>query len=306
MDDHGATPETLPFGEGTITVVELLVPWVERQHGKLRGCLGDVSGAPAVHQARVACRRLRSVLGAYRAVTPADAGRVRRGLRDLGQTLGDLRDLDVIDGLLTMHAAVADEARAGWRAALAGDRERGLVRARQALADAPAGRTLALLQKLTDPSGWPGSEAQSARDLSEVCLSSELHRVLERASGPPSDPELLHEVRKAAKRLRYTAEVASRVLPAAGAVATEAERLQEVLGSNQDDVAAARWLARLADRTADVGLAEESRAAAVRLLAGSTTGTDPDRGEYEAALAPLVVRAGPDVTRRGPESSQAR
>ena len=69
-----------------------------------------------------------------------------------------------------------------------------------------------------------------------------------RAATEPAEREHeLHEVRKAAKRLRYAAESA---VPALGADAKElvaaAEQVQEVLGEYQDSVVARQLLRQLA------------------------------------------------------------
>jgi CHAD domain-containing protein len=61
-----------------------------------------------------------------------------------------------------------------------------------------------------------------------------LTRAVELAVGH-EDPEALHEVRKAAKRLRYTADVAVPVLgEPVRALVTGLKEVQEVLGQRQD------------------------------------------------------------------------
>jgi CHAD domain-containing protein len=56
----------------------------------------------------------------------------------------------------------------------------------------------------------------------------------------------LHKTRKAAKRLRYTAEAAEPVLgKPVGKVADRAKKLQDVLGDNQDGVVAAERLEQI-------------------------------------------------------------
>ena len=67
-----------------------------------------------------------------------------------------------------------------------------------------------------------------------------------RADGVDRD-RLLHETRKAAKRLRYAAEAARPALGGnARRLAKRAEELQEVLGAHQDDVVTAPVLRRVA------------------------------------------------------------
>jgi CHAD domain-containing protein len=67
----------------------------------------------------------------------------------------------------------------------------------------------------------------------------------------------LHEARKAAKRVRYTAEVAAPVLgPPAEALVTCMKQVQDVLGEAQDTVVTRAWCLRLA--TAAVGAGEDT------------------------------------------------
>jgi CHAD domain-containing protein len=89
----------------------------------------------------------------------------------------------------------------------------------------------------------------------------------------PANVRELHDLRIAAKRLRYTLEVLGPVLgPAAGVVEDEARALQDVLGEVHDcDVLAPRLEAELAkllaeDATAVAALAEGDPNAAARVL----------------------------------------
>ena len=81
---------------------------------------------------------------------------------------------------------------------------------------------------------------------------------VERPPTTPSRDRALHDVRKAAKRLRYAAEAATPVLGGgAEELAARAEAVQEVLGEHQDTVvsrAALDDLAHHRDATGPVGL----------------------------------------------------
>ena len=66
--------------------------------------------------------------------------------------------------------------------------------------------------------------------------------------------ELLHETRKAAKRVRYAAESASDTLgPKADALAVRMEEAQETLGAHQDSVVIRTVLRELAADADDAG-----------------------------------------------------
>jgi CHAD domain-containing protein len=77
---------------------------------------------------------------------------------------------------------------------------------------------------------------------------SRVYRAAERAaaSGPEERDARLHDVRKKAKRLRYAAETAASLHPAAQQVARRAEEVQDTLGLRQDAVIAQQQLERFA------------------------------------------------------------
>jgi CHAD domain-containing protein len=102
--------------------------------------------------------------------------------------------------------------------------------------------------------------------------------------GPGRD-EALHEVRKKAKRLRYSAEAATPVLgKRAKTLAKRAKSLQDSLGAHQDTVASRAWLEDLAGRAdGDVGVAF----GAGRLHAREELRAHFAEREYEKALRRL-------------------
>ncbi|TQF73526.1 CHAD domain-containing protein [Rhodococcus spelaei] len=219
----------------------------------------------AVHQMRVATRRLRSVLGTYDSVFARPlANPVRAELRWLGTVLGDARDEEVLaerfDALLAAqraelvrgpvrHRLVAAH-RTGYRtaheevvAALDESRYRDLL---AALGELCTGRR---------PSG-NGSVAKSLRRayrrLDRAGRDAGLRRG-SRESGRQPEPELVHAVRKRAKALRYAAEAVADSRPKVVRVAAAAEDLQTVLGEHQDAVVAQRHLLAAADRARAAG-----------------------------------------------------
>jgi CHAD domain-containing protein len=214
-----------------------------------------------VHQMRVATRRLRATLGSYRPLLASDVtDPLRAELRWLGEVLGALRDSEVQRDHL-------DRALDELVATGAPDLVRGPVRARlrdHALADhlgawtvaleaLDSSRYLDLLDGLTElaaaPPWTPRAEA-SIRDVLWPRVRRDWRRLerLVKAGGP------LHDVRKAAKRVRYAAEplVPSYRRDAEGVV-DAATRIQSVLGDHQDTVTARRQLLEIADEAAGHG-----------------------------------------------------
>ncbi|SFP68552.1 CHAD domain-containing protein [Geodermatophilus dictyosporus] len=234
---------------------------------------GDPEG---VHDLRVACRRLRSILAAFRPVLDRTAtDPVREELRWIGAQLSGARDGEV--ALEHLRAVVADQpvelvrgpVAARLRSTEVADVERGRKAATRALSDR---RHLALLDSLdallTDPplAGAAGEPARAV--LTDAIrragkrLTARTDEAREREAVDPGahqeDTEhALHEARKAAKRVRYTAEVAAPVLGApAEALVTCTKQVQDVLGEAQDTVVTRAWCLRLA--TAAVGAGEDT------------------------------------------------
>ena len=202
----------------------------------------------AVHQARVATRRLRSDLQTFAAsLEPTWRDAVRRELSWLGHTLGTVRDADVLGArleeavaslptqdhrpgrrLLEALAATRAEARAVLLEAMASDRYTALLDALVTAADDPP-----LLADGRDAKG-----AVAVRGLVE-------HRwdKVRRAARDAEDDAGLHAVRIAVKRARYAAEAGRPVLGKKGAaVAGALADVQTVLGDLQDAVVAETWL----------------------------------------------------------------
>lgn len=204
----------------------------------------------AVHQARVATRRLRSDLATFRPLL--DRGWVADVRAELGWLAGELgaaRDADVLMERLRGHTEQlggADAAAASCLLRLLGD-ERTTAGARAAAAlDTP--RYVALLDQLVGASQIPPLTERADRRADHVVprLVGKAWRQLADAvdqAGDDPPAELLHEVRKKAKRCRYACEAA------AGVCGKDAKRLaaavagiQEVLGDLQDAAVAEGWL----------------------------------------------------------------
>ncbi|PWW22139.1 CHAD domain-containing protein [Geodermatophilus normandii] len=234
---------------------------------------GDPEG---VHDLRVACRRLRSILAAFRSVLDRTAtDPVRDELQWIGAELSGARDGEVaLEHLKAVVAAqpvvlVRGPVAARLQQTEVADVERGRRAAVRALSDR---RHLALLDTLdallADPplaeaAGEPGRTVLAdAVKRTGKRLRARIDEARAREADDPGAHEeesehALHEVRKAAKRVRYTAEVAAPLLgaPAEALVACMKE-VQDVLGEAQDTVVARQWCLRLA--AAAVGAGEDT------------------------------------------------
>lgn len=209
----------------------------------------------SVHQVRVAARRLRSAILSYHPLLERDARAVGAELRWFGQELSELRDIEIMGPYL--HDA-SDQL--SWSAGSALD---DLIGTAQRAAERRAGvafdstRFAALRLRLRSMLEYPmltEAARTSAADYGpdRVRRSAERlrHRIDVVTVAAPRMPDTrLHDVRKAAKRLRYTVEVTAAYLgPSGDDLRTQAESVQTVLGQHQDRLVAAGWWRRLADR----------------------------------------------------------
>jgi len=227
----------------------------------LRDSQVRVGSAEGVHQARVACRRLRSALATYRPLvdrTVTDP--LRAELQWLGRELAGARDAKVVRQRL---AGLLDEEPPG----LAGRVERARLRstyderARAAQAEVlevlDSDRYLALLDglvRLVEAPPWTEVADRRARDVLPGRVRRDFRRLRRSVAALEDAPErdpAMHRARKDAKRLRYAAETLEPVWGKnARRLAKEAKRLTTHLGDRQDTVVSRQHLVEIA-READ-------------------------------------------------------
>lgn len=221
----------------------------------------------AVHDMRVATRRLRSALRAYRRLLDREAvAPLAAELQWLTRELGVDRDREVLDERLT---AAVDALPAPLltgpvrrRLTLWTGARRGSTRPRVAAA-LDSRRYLDLLTALdaflADPPLRKAAARKPAKPLAKA-LDKEfarLSRLMEHALALDPGPErdtALHEARKKAKRTRYAAEAARPALGGpARRLAEDAKSLQRPLGEHQDTVMAREALLDIASDAAEAG-----------------------------------------------------
>ncbi|WP_017626901.1 CYTH and CHAD domain-containing protein [Nocardiopsis chromatogenes] len=257
----------------------------------------------AVHQMRVATRRIRTVLQGFPSVVDRTAVRgTAAALRELAASLGTARDLEVLRE--RFRARLAELPPRAGGVALTADWldafDRRLQEARRKSVRALDGpEYFALLDELdrlrTAPltgrrADDPAQKVMKAQLGDAVDRMRTLHERALAAGHGPGRGEAWHEVRKAAKRVRYTAMAAEPVL---GKRATRLRRwtaaLQEVLGDHQDGVAALRFIAVSGGRIAGAAPDRASASATLAALAGAETAAAP----YLLAEAQRVWESGP-------------
>ncbi|QLY33444.1 CHAD domain-containing protein [Nocardia huaxiensis] len=228
----------------------------------------------SVHSMRVATRRLRSVVKSYRRILRRKpAAEITDELRWLAGLLGVARDAEVkadrFEKLLGDHSgalARADAKNGGKRspkakrsgeasfgADLVAKERRIYAGAHAAVLDAfDSRRYTALTERLHDLIDNPPlrhSEADKpAADLFATVLRHDFRALrrlvrIEPTLTEEQRVEHLHDIRKAAKRLRYSAEAAAAVLgEPATLLSRNAKHLQGVLGDHRDAIEAAAAL----------------------------------------------------------------
>jgi CHAD domain-containing protein len=207
--------------------------------------LRDHDDVRSVHRMRVGLRRLRSVVQGFAGLMQDEATALADDLRWVAGQLGAVRDLDVLDARITaavrtlpaedlvgpvarhLHETLnlrRSYAGDDWQRAWADDRYQRVM--------------VAVARWHAEPPVDVEAEASPSKILSRATA-----RVNRRLAGARTDPERWHDARKAAKRLRYVAEVVAPLTSSAAGTAKRAKRLQTQLGEHQDATVAAQLLA---------------------------------------------------------------
>ena len=261
LADRVPAPPQRPVADADASAGDVVLAYLAEQADAIRATdpLVRRGIGEGVHDMRVACRRMRSTLQTFRPLLDrARTDDLVAELRWFAGELGGARDLEVQEERIgAAVAALPPELAVGPVAV----RTTRFFAGRRAGAADTAGaaldgdRYVALLDAvdalLADP---PLTEraAEPARTVLPQLLGRALRRTRAayRAAhavppGPQRD-EAVHDMRKAAKRLRYAAELAE---PALGRPATELRKavkeVQELLGEHQDSVVARGLLLEL-------------------------------------------------------------
>jgi len=260
---NGSSAPQAPTEVGP-TPTELILRYARAQRDTVRWTEASARrGDPeAVHDMRVAIRRLRSTLRTFGGLWDLAAGQwLRAELKWLADRLGPVRDAQVMaDRLAAAVEAEPDELVVGpvaaniqraldadlvngqrhLRAALDTERYRDLLECLDTLLDGGDRKALGSNRKDLSDEGAPGAKWLRQRTRKALLRAEEMladavrHRNSE--PGPAADGKL-HEARKAYKRARYAVEVSR---PAVGKparrLAARLAMVQDILGAHQDAV----------------------------------------------------------------------
>jgi CHAD domain-containing protein len=221
------------------------------------------SGDPeAVHQARVATRKLRSHLRTFGPLLdPEWTEPLRSELGWLALGLGAVRDREVLFERLSERAKSLPPSDLRSATSLLHILQVEIATLRTKLmAELDSVRYVDLLERLvvasSAPATLPDAEGPALTVLPPLAAGPwrRLRSAVKQLPETPTDPEL-HRIRILAKRARYAAEAVAPVVgKAADAFARAAAKLQTILGEHQDSVTAQAWLrgARISGRRAFV------------------------------------------------------
>jgi CHAD domain-containing protein len=221
------------------------------------------SGDPeAVHQARVATRKLRSHLRTFGPLLdPEWTEPLRSELGWLAMGLGAVRDREVLLERLRERAKTLPPSDLRSAGSLLHTLEEEIETLRTKLmAELSSLRYIDLLDRLViaahAPATLPEADEPASKVLPPMAAGPwrRLRSAVKQLPETPTDPEL-HRIRILAKRARYAAEAVAPVAgKAAEAFARAAAKLQTILGEHQDSVTAQAWLrsARISGRRAFV------------------------------------------------------
>lgn len=252
-------------------------------------CAGE--DPEALHDLRVALRRMRSLLRAYRGELRLRKRR-RRELSDLAAATNPARDAEVLldlyshlplpkaaqakPGVAWAGMRLRDEMQAGGRAARAAldtDLERLCRHVERGLEVSAAGRQavwrVALVERLE--AAWAALDAELQALQTEFSMAR------------------AHRARIEAKRLRYLFEPVRALLDPAKALVDEAKQLQTLLGDLHDTQVFGEWL---------IGAAEVAGAHRGRDELAQALGWDAAESDEAAVAMPGVAYLGKRVRER--------
>jgi CHAD domain-containing protein len=204
----------------------------------------------AVHQARVATRKLRSNLRTFGPLlNPEWTEPLRSELGWLAMGLGAVRDREVLLERLRERtkSLPANDQRSAESLLHLLELEIDELR-KKLMADLDSQRYIDLLEQLVaaahSPATLPEADQPATAVLPALATTpwKRLRSAVRQLPETPTDPEL-HRIRILAKRARYAAEAVAPVAgPGAAAFAKAAAKLQTILGEHQDSVTAQAWL----------------------------------------------------------------
>lgn len=197
----------------------------------------------SIHRTRVALRRLRSTLQTMAPILDHSAGPIAEDLKWFSNQLGPARDAHAQKVRLTAPESngtpPSPEAEAILGPVLLAREERGTALAEEAWSSERHEAMMTSLGRLFASEVITAAGDRPATEVLAPLVGNDLRRVRRRADelddSPSARDDLVHELRKATKRARYTSAL---LVPSMGKPAErlgrQLQRLQDLLGERQD------------------------------------------------------------------------
>lgn len=197
---------------------------------------GDVKG---VHQARVASRRLREAIPVLaKGLKGSKAKKARKQIRKLTRALGTVRELDVSLGILDELAqkpGVPRNALEDVRAHVIGERDKRRTEMLERVASINSEKLGRRLESVALALSGANDMEWRARLGARILKRAKRLTASIREAGQMYEADRLHQVRIAAKKLRYALELAAEgPTPAARPLVSTLKKAQEALGRLHD------------------------------------------------------------------------
>jgi len=207
----------------------------------------DAAAVADVHDARVAARRLRSLLKTFRPLLARRRVRLYRAdLRSFARTLGSVREADVRRELLVSLAREDEGLRPADRRRLAVLLDDGCIAAREQLRRHTAGHDWqALCRTLRRRAADRALLSVPGAELGEVVtlVARAWRRPVRLLRRRPRDAAELHQLRLAFKHCRYALESVADVEPeAARRLLRRLRSAQDCIGEHRDTLLAEYWV----------------------------------------------------------------
>jgi len=252
-----APPPPIAAGDTLVSATRAIIA---AQLGRLRAAQPAVrrgDNPEAVHEMRVAVRRLRTALRLGEDALPApQRAALARELGWLGDALGKVRDLDVQLQEADWHRrrveAPARPPIDGFRRTLRRERETALAALREAFASSRYTKLLFALERAVTPPRRPpaGKAAEPIALAGRRAIKRAVRRLRKLGDALDELPKAddLHTLRIRAKRLRYVLEALKPITARDGRRLTkQLVRLQDVLGRFNDSMVTATTVRRYRD-----------------------------------------------------------
>lgn len=175
----------------------------------------------AIHDLRVASRRLRAAIEAFKKILPSKAMKIHAKIRKLGRILGKKRNLDIFSQFI--YKAIKKQK-------IARQIDKCQEQVLKTLKSKNYAKVVKLLKELqTVPT------KKSSSNVSRKCIQKAFYKIIEIAPAidPKADDKTLHRLRISVKKLRYICEFFQPIFSLRSSIA-KMKKIQDILGEHQD------------------------------------------------------------------------